>query len=184
MIIFHGDSVPPSFTNPHILSAKIEFPTLPVNERVRYLPGVASSYPRFPTHEYASFGYRRLKGSREQMRVLGVLFTRVLKIQDSGSKTRCIFTRLIYCILCLYVSGMTPNSRRAIENVRKICAEHLDGRYQLEIIDFYRQPIFAKKGKIMAASSLVKELPPPLRWFIGDISQDEKVLVSLDLHKK
>jgi len=87
-------------------------------------------------------------------------------------------------VLRLYVSGMTPNSTRAIENIRKICAEHLDGRYQLEIIDIYQQPIFAKEGQIIAAPTLVKELPPPLRKFIGDMSQTEKILLGLDLRTK
>jgi circadian clock protein KaiB len=87
-------------------------------------------------------------------------------------------------VLRLYVSGMTPRSLLAIENVRKICMEHLEGRYQLEIIDIYQQPIFAKEGQIVAAPTLVKELPPPLRKFIGDMSQTEKLLVGLDLRKK
>ena len=87
-------------------------------------------------------------------------------------------------VLRLYVSGMTPNSMRAIENIRKICAEHLAGRYQLEIIDIYQQPIFAKEGQIVAAPTLVKELPPPLRKFIGDMSQTERILKGLDLRKK
>ena len=87
-------------------------------------------------------------------------------------------------LLRLYVSGMTPNSRRAIENIRSICAEHLDGRYQLEIIDIYQQPIFAKEGQIVAAPTLVKELPPPLRKFIGDLSHKEKILLGLDIRTK
>ena len=87
-------------------------------------------------------------------------------------------------ILRLYVSGMTPNSLRAIENVRKICTENLEGRYTLEIIDIYQQPIFAKEGQIIAAPTLVKELPPPLRRFIGDMSKTERILLGLDLRSK
>jgi circadian clock protein KaiB len=87
-------------------------------------------------------------------------------------------------LLRLYVSGLTSNSQRAIENVRKICAEHLEGRYQLEIIDIYQQPIFAKEGQIVAAPTLVKELPPPLRKFIGDMSQTERILLGLDVRTK
>jgi circadian clock protein KaiB len=87
-------------------------------------------------------------------------------------------------VLRLYVSGLTPNSQRAIENVRKICQEHLEGRYQLEIIDIYQQPIFAKEGQIVAAPTLVKELPPPLRKFIGDLSNTDKILLGLDVRKK
>lgn len=87
-------------------------------------------------------------------------------------------------VLRLYVSGMTPNSLKAIENVRKICAEHLEGHYQLEIIDIYQQPIFAKEGQIVAAPTLVKELPPPLRKFIGDMSKTERILLGLDVRTK
>ena len=87
-------------------------------------------------------------------------------------------------VLRLYVSGLTPNSQRAIENVSKICTEHLEGRYQLEIIDIYQQPIFAKEGQIVAAPTLVKELPPPLRKFIGDMSKTEKILLGLDIRTK
>ncbi len=87
-------------------------------------------------------------------------------------------------LLRLYVSGMTPNSIRAIENIRKICAEHLKGRYELEIIDIYQQPIFAKEGQIVAAPTLVKELPLPLRRFIGDMSQTERILLGLDVRTR
>ncbi|WP_243374705.1 circadian clock KaiB family protein [Geotalea sp. SG265] len=87
-------------------------------------------------------------------------------------------------LLRLYVAGTTPNSRRAIENVRKICEEHLKGRYELEIVDIYQQPIFAREGQIVAAPTLVKELPPPLRKFIGDMSQTERILLGLDVRRK
>jgi len=84
-------------------------------------------------------------------------------------------------VLRLYVSGLTPNSRKAIANVRKLCQENLEGRYQLEIIDIYQQPIFAKEGQIIAAPTLVKELPPPLRKFVGDMSHTERILLGLDV---
>ena len=87
-------------------------------------------------------------------------------------------------VLRLYVSGMTPNSILAVENVRKLCEEHLEGRYQLEVIDIFQQPIFAKEGQIVAAPTLVKELPPPLRKFIGDMSQTERILLGLDLRTR
>ena len=87
-------------------------------------------------------------------------------------------------VLRLYVSCMSPNSQRAIENVRKICAENLEGRYQLEIIDIYQQPIFAKEGQIVATPTLVKELPEPLRKFIGDMSQTERILLGLDIRTR
>jgi circadian clock protein KaiB len=86
--------------------------------------------------------------------------------------------------LRLYVTGTTPNSQRAIENVRKLCEAHLKGRYELEIIDIYQRPALAREGQIVAAPTLVKELPLPLRKFIGDMSNTEKILVRLDLQPK
>jgi len=100
-------------------------------------------------------------------------FERALQEADTGNY-----------VLRLFVCGMTPNSLRAIENIRRICAEHLEGRYQLEIIDIFQQPIFAKEGQIVAAPTLVKELPPPLRKFIGDMSQTDRILMGLDVRKK
>ncbi len=87
-------------------------------------------------------------------------------------------------VLRLYVSGLTPNSQRAIENIRKICNEHLKGRYDLEIIDIFQQPTLAKEGQIIAAPTLIKKLPLPLRKFIGDMSKTERLIVGLDLKKK
>jgi circadian clock protein KaiB len=87
-------------------------------------------------------------------------------------------------VLRLYVTGMTPRSINAIENIRKICEEHLKGRYELEIIDIYQQPEFAKKEQILAAPTLIKKLPLPLRKFIGDMSDKDKILIGLNLIPK
>jgi circadian clock protein KaiB len=84
-------------------------------------------------------------------------------------------------VLRLYVAGMTPRSRRAIENVRTICEEHLEGRYDLEVIDVYQQPKLAKGEQILAAPTLIKKLPLPLRRVIGDMSNIDRVLLGLDL---
>jgi circadian clock protein KaiB len=84
-------------------------------------------------------------------------------------------------VLRLFVAGMTPRSRRAIENVRRICEEHLHGHYDLKIIDVYQQPALAKGEQILAAPTLVKQLPLPLRRLIGDMSSVERVLTGLDL---
>ena len=89
-----------------------------------------------------------------------------------------------FYVLRLYVSGLTPNSQRAIKNVRAICAEHLEGRYQLDIIDIYQQPNLAKEAQIIAAPTLVKELPQPLRKFIGDMSKTERILLGLNIKTK
>ena len=84
-------------------------------------------------------------------------------------------------VLRLYVTGMTPRSMRAIENVRAICEEHLQGRYELEVIDIYQQPVLARGEQIVAAPTLIKKLPAPLRRIIGDLSNKERVLLGLDL---
>jgi circadian clock protein KaiB len=84
-------------------------------------------------------------------------------------------------VLRLYVTGMTARSTRAVENVRTICEKHLHGRYDLEVIDIYQQPTLAKGEQIIAAPTLVKKLPLPLRRIIGDLSSTERVLVGLDL---
>ena len=84
-------------------------------------------------------------------------------------------------VLRLYVTGATPRSTQAIQNIRKICDEHLEGRYQLEVIDIYQDPVLAKGEQIIAAPTLVKALPLPLRRFIGDMSRTERILVGLDL---
>ncbi len=85
-------------------------------------------------------------------------------------------------VLRLYIAGMSPRSLEAIENIKRICDENLKGRYELEVIDLYQQPIFAKDGQIVAAPTLIKELPPPLKKLVGNLSNIERTLVGLDLH--
>ena len=82
--------------------------------------------------------------------------------------------------LRLYVAGMTPRSSRAISNIKLICEEHLQGRYDLKVFDIYQQ-VLTEGEQIVAVPTLVKVLPPPLRRIIGDLSNREKVLVGLDL---
>ena len=86
-------------------------------------------------------------------------------------------------VLRLYITGTTPQSVRAIANVKKLCEEHLSGRYELEVIDLYQQPQLAQGEQIIAAPTLIKKLPLPLRRIIGDMSSAERVLVGLDLRK-
>lgn len=90
----------------------------------------------------------------------------------------------IHYVLRLYVTGSTPQSLRAITNVKKFCEEYLKGRYELEVIDLYQQPQLAQGEQIIAAPTLIKKLPLPLRRIIGDMSKTERVLVGLDLQKK
>lgn len=87
-------------------------------------------------------------------------------------------------ILRLYVTGTTPKSSVAIRNIKKICDEHLKGAYDLEVIDIYQQPHLARGEQIVAAPTLLKKLPLPLRRFIGDMSNTEQILLGLDLRPK
>jgi circadian clock protein KaiB len=84
-------------------------------------------------------------------------------------------------ILSLYISGPTPRSAQAIVNVRKLCEEHLHGRYALAVIDLSQTPALAAQHQIIAAPTLVRELPLPERRFIGDMSNGERILAGLDV---
>ena len=83
--------------------------------------------------------------------------------------------------LRLYVTGQTPRSVRSIENLRRLCEMHLKDRYDLEVIDIYQQPSLAKEMQILAAPTLVKALPLPLRRLVGDFSDQNRVVIGLDL---
>ncbi len=87
-------------------------------------------------------------------------------------------------VLKLYITSATPRSVKAIMNIRRICEEHLQGRYELEIIDIFQQPVLAEGEQIIAAPTLIKKLPLPLRRFIGDMSDTDKILIGLDLRPK
>jgi circadian clock protein KaiB len=87
-------------------------------------------------------------------------------------------------VLRLYVTGVTARSVRAIQNVRRICEEHLEGAYELEVVDLYKNLPLAKGDQIIAAPTLIKRLPLPLRRLIGDMSDESRVLVGLDVRPK
>ncbi len=84
-------------------------------------------------------------------------------------------------VLRLYVTGATPKSLEAIKNIKQICEEHLKGRYSLQVVDVYQQPVLAKGEQIIAAPTLIKQLPAPLRRFIGDMADTDRMLLGLDL---
>ena len=84
-------------------------------------------------------------------------------------------------VLRLYVTGATPKSLKAIENLKRLCEEHLKGRYSLEVVDVYQSPVLAKGEQIIAAPTLIKYLPVPLRRFIGDMAASDRILLGLDL---
>jgi circadian clock protein KaiB len=83
--------------------------------------------------------------------------------------------------LRLYVAGQTPKSLAALSNLKRICAEHLEGKYQLEVIDLVKNPQLAQGDQILAIPTLVRNLPQPIRKIIGDLSNVDRVLVGLDL---
>jgi circadian clock protein KaiB len=84
-------------------------------------------------------------------------------------------------ILRLYVAGQTPKSVRAFANLKEICETHLAGDYRIEVIDLVENPALAEGDQILAIPTLVRQLPPPVRKIIGDLSQTERVLVGLNL---
>jgi circadian clock protein KaiB len=84
-------------------------------------------------------------------------------------------------VLRLFVTGMTTRSSRAVNNLRIICDEYLEGRYELEVIDIYQQPALTKGEQIVAAPTLIKKFPLPMRRIIGDMSNHDGVLLGLDL---
>lgn len=87
-------------------------------------------------------------------------------------------------LLRLYVTGTTGRSMRAIQNVRRICEEHLRGVYDLEVVDIYKNLPLARGDQIIAAPTLIKRLPAPLRRLIGDMSDERRVLVGLDIRPR
>lgn len=84
-------------------------------------------------------------------------------------------------VLKLYITGHTPRSQTAITNLGRICAEELAGQYEMVVIDVLERPKLAEQERILATPTLIKELPPPLRRVIGDLSDTEKVLIGLNL---
>ena len=98
------------------------------------------------------------------------------KVEQADSRSR----QAKY-VLRLYVSGSTLKSSRAVENIKRVCEQHLKNRYDLEVIDIYQQAKLARDQQIVAVPTLIKRLPLPLRKVIGDMSNQEKVLFGLDL---
>jgi circadian clock protein KaiB len=86
--------------------------------------------------------------------------------------------------LRLYVAGQTPKAIRAFTNLRKICEEHLEGRYSIEVIDLLKDPQLGRGDQILALPTLVRRLPQPIKKIIGDLSNTERVLVGLDLRPR
>jgi circadian clock protein KaiB len=85
--------------------------------------------------------------------------------------------------LRLYIAGQTPRSVTALKNITKYCKEHLDGKYSIEVIDLLKNPQLAEGDQIFAIPTLVRKVPEPIRKIIGDLSNEEKVLVGLNIRK-
>ncbi len=100
-------------------------------------------------------------------------------IEDEADRARSL-----NYVLRLYVAGTTPRSQEAIRTVTEVCEENLAGRYELEVIDIYQNPSLARGEQIIAAPTLIKRLPAPLRKIIGSMADREKVLVGLDLRRR
>ena len=83
--------------------------------------------------------------------------------------------------LRLYVTGQTPRSAASIRNLREVCDEYLEGRFELQVIDLYQRPELAKEAQVVAAPTLITRLPLPLRRLVGDLSDKREVLLGLDL---
>jgi circadian clock protein KaiB len=84
-------------------------------------------------------------------------------------------------VLCLYIAGLTPRSTLAVERIRAICERYLAGRYELTIIDLYLQPEMARQAQIVVAPTLVKQIPSPMRLFIGDMTDEKRIIQGLNL---
>ena len=87
-------------------------------------------------------------------------------------------------ILRLYVAGESARTASALRNLKAICEEHLAGRYRIEVIDLLKHPQLARGDQIVAVPTLVRHLPPPMKKIIGDLSNEERVLVGLDLRSR
>ena len=87
-------------------------------------------------------------------------------------------------VLRLYVSGMTERSRRSVLNIKAVCKENLQGKYDLEVVDIHQKPSLAKDEQIVATPTLIRQLPLPLRRIVGDLSDREGVLFGLDIKRK
>lgn len=99
-------------------------------------------------------------------------------------KPRTTRPRAEFFDLRLYVAGQTVRSLAALTNLKRICEEHLEGRYRIEVIDLLERPQLARGDQILAVPTLVRKLPVPIRKLVGDLSDTERVLVGLDLRPR
>ncbi|MFO7535595.1 MAG: circadian clock KaiB family protein [Kiritimatiellia bacterium] len=107
-------------------------------------------------------------------------------MKERPKKTRLKKTasREQHYVLRLYVAGITPRSSAAIRSITDICSTHLEGRCDLEVIDIYQQPALAKRDQIVAVPTLIKNQPAPVRRFIGNLTDQNRILAGLDIRPK
>ena len=105
------------------------------------------------------------------------------KKREQGGNNKPPTHKAAEYVLCLFVTGATPNSVRAITNIKGICEEHLEGNYSLEIVDIYQQADVARKEQLVALPMLLKKKPLPEKRLIGDLSDTDKVLNALGINK-
>ena len=108
---------------------------------------------------------------------------------DPGGRTKAfekalVATRPPKYILRLYVAGASDRSRKAVLRAHELCEAELKGNYELQVIDVYQQPILARDGQILATPTLVRELPRPMRWLIGNLANTSDLFVGLDMTTK
>jgi circadian clock protein KaiB len=104
-----------------------------------------------------------------------------VKVRRRKPKPKIAKRAALRYILRLYITGQTPRSLRSIQNLRGLCEKYLKGQFDLEIIDIYQQPALAAEGQIIAAPTLIKTMPLPLRRLVGDFSDQKRVVLGLDL---
>lgn len=100
---------------------------------------------------------------------------------SNGPKAKARIPRAERYRLRLFVTGQTERSLRAVSNLRRLCEEHLKGQFDLEVVDISQQPVLAVESQVIAAPTLIKSMPLPLRRLVGDFSDQERVIVGLDL---
>jgi circadian clock protein KaiB len=101
----------------------------------------------------------------------------------TGKKKAKARPRRMYA-LRLYITGQTPLSETSLRNLNEVCAQHLAGHFELEVIDIYQQPQLAREAQILAAPTLIKRLPLPFRRLVGDLSNRKQVLLGLDIQQE
>lgn len=104
-----------------------------------------------------------------------------MKARGRAKRSRAKSLAAPHYVLRLYVTGQTPRSMRSVENLRHLCEKYLKGHFELEVVDIYQQPALAAEGQIIAAPTVIKLMPLPLRRLVGDFSDQERVVLGLDI---